>query len=62
LSLVSTSNTLSLDKEKDSLKPQDDVEGMLGLEVLYPSAIGPIDTIDWESRISFDITKAPHII
>jgi hypothetical protein len=51
----------SLDVEKDSLKPRDDVEGMLGLEVPYPSAIGPIKTTGWESRISFDISKAPHI-
>jgi hypothetical protein len=34
----------SLDVEKDSLKPRDDVEGILGLEVPYPSAIGPINT------------------
>jgi hypothetical protein len=51
----------SLDVEKDSLKPRDDVEGMLGIEVPYPSAIGPIKTTSWESRISFDISKAPHI-
>jgi hypothetical protein len=31
----------SLDVEKDSLKPRDDVERMLGLEVPYLSAIGP---------------------
>jgi hypothetical protein len=37
----------SLDVEKDSLKPRNDVEGMLGLEVPYPSAIGPINTIGW---------------
>jgi hypothetical protein len=35
----------SLDIEKDSLKPRDGVKGMLGLEVPYPSAIGPINTI-----------------
>jgi hypothetical protein len=51
----------SLDVEKDSLKPWDDVEGMLGLEVPYHRAIGPTNTIGWESRISFDISKAPHI-
>jgi hypothetical protein len=51
----------SLDVEKDLLKPRDDVEGMLGLEVPYPSAIGPINTTGWESRISSDISKAPHI-
>jgi hypothetical protein len=50
----------SLDVEKDSLKPRDDVEGMLGLEVLYPSAIGPIKITSWESRISSDISKVPH--
>ena len=52
---------LSLDVEKDLLKPRDDVEGMLGLEVPYLSAIEPTNTIGWESRISFDISKAPHI-
>jgi hypothetical protein len=52
---------LSLDIEKDSLKPQDDVEGMLGLEIPYLGAIGLTNTIGWESRISFDISKAPHI-
>jgi hypothetical protein len=51
----------SLDVEKDSLKPRDGVQGMLGLEVLYFRAIGPTNTIGWESRISFDISKAPHI-
>jgi hypothetical protein len=51
----------SLDVEKDSLKPQDGVEGMLGLEVPYLGAIGPTNTASWESRISFDIFKAPHI-
>jgi hypothetical protein len=51
----------SLDVEKDSLKPRDDVEGMLELEVPYLSAIGPTNAIGWESRISFDISKAPHI-
>jgi hypothetical protein len=51
----------SLDVEKDSLKPWDDVEGMLELEVPYLSAIGPTNAIGWESRISFDISKAPHI-
>jgi hypothetical protein len=51
----------SLDVEKDSLKPRDDVKGMLGLEVPYPSAIEPINIIGWESRISFDISKARHI-
>jgi hypothetical protein len=51
----------SLDVEKDPLKPRDDVEGMLELEVPYLSAIGPTNAIGWESRISFDISKAPHI-
>jgi hypothetical protein len=51
----------SLDVEKDSLKPRDDVQGMLGLEVPYLSAIGPTNTIGWELRLSFDISKAPHI-
>jgi hypothetical protein len=51
----------SLDVEKDSLKPKDDVEGMLGLEVPYPSATGPIKTTGWGLRISSDISKAPHI-
>jgi hypothetical protein len=39
----------SLDVEKDSLKPRDDVEGILELEVLYLSAIGPTNAIGWES-------------
>jgi hypothetical protein len=34
----------SLDVEKDSLKPRDDVEGMLGLQIPYLSAIGPTNT------------------
>jgi hypothetical protein len=34
---------------------------MLGLEVPYLGAIGPTNTTGWESRISFDISKAPHI-
>jgi hypothetical protein len=51
----------SLDVEKDSLKPRDGVEEMLGLEVPYLGAIGPTNTTGRESRISFDISKAPHI-
>jgi hypothetical protein len=49
----------SLDVEKDSLKPRNDVEGILGLEVPYLNAIGPTNIISWESSISFDISKAP---
>jgi hypothetical protein len=35
----------SLDVEKDSLKPWDDVQGMLGLEVPYLNAIGPTNKL-----------------
>ena len=52
----------SLDVEKDSLKPRDGVEGILGLIVPYHCAIGPTKTIGWELRISFDISKAPNIL
>jgi hypothetical protein len=35
----------SLDVEKDSLKPRDSVQGMLGLEVPYLNAIGPTNKL-----------------
>jgi hypothetical protein len=38
----------SLYIEKDSLKPRDGVEGILGLEVPYLGAIGPTNTTGWE--------------
>jgi hypothetical protein len=35
----------SLDVEKDSLKPRDGVQEMLGLEVPYLNAIGPTNKL-----------------
>jgi hypothetical protein len=52
----------SLDVEKDSLKPWDDENAILGHKVPYPSAIGPT-THNWlRLKNIFDISKASNIL
>ena len=58
----------SLDVEKDPFRPRDDGDKILGLNV--PSGLNvhflmpldPPNTIGWDSRISFDISKASNIL
>jgi hypothetical protein len=51
----------SLDVEKDSLKPWDGVEEMLGLEVPYLGAIGPTNTTG-RNQEYLSISPRHHIL